>query len=158
MAFGFLKKIVDILTGGGKKKRGKGDKSKNGRGKNNRSGRGREQGARTQEQKVGRNGKNQPQQRQQKGAQQQRGGQNGSGGAKPSHQRGERRDRRDRDQSRNSRRSPAAVNTKAGEMRPGGEIPAAELAARKAAHAAWSLEQFTVEPLEGKKRFQFSKR
>ena len=152
MAFGFLKKIVDILTGGGKKKRGKGDKSKNCRGKNNRSGRGREQGARTQEQKVGRNGKNQTQQRQQKGAQQ-RGGQNGTGGAKPSHQRGERRDRRDRDQSRNSRRSPAAVNTKAGEIRPGGEIPAAELAARKAAHAAWSLEQFTVEPLEGKKRF-----
>ena len=153
MAFGFLKKIVDILTGGGKKKRGKGDKSKNGRGKNTRSGRGREQGAPAQEQKGGRNGKNQPQQRQQKCAQQQRGGQNGTGGAKPSHQRGERRDRRDRDQSRNSRRSPATVNTKAGEMRPGGEIPAAELAARKAAHAAWSLEQFTVEPLEGKKRF-----
>ena len=157
MAFGFLKKIVDILTGGGKKKRGKGSQSKNGRGKNGRGGRGKEhQGARAQEQRGGRNVKNQPQQRQQKGAQQQRGnGQNNNGGAKgPQQQRGERRDRRDRDRSRNgSRRSPATVNTKAGEMRPGGEIPEAELAARKAAHAAWSIEQFSVEPLEGKKRF-----
>ena len=158
MAFGFLKKIVDALTGGGKKKRGKGNQSKNGRGKNNRNnGRGREQSARAQEQKSGRGGKNQPQQRQQqKGAQQQRGnGQNNNGGAKgPQQQRGERRDRRERDRSRNgSRRSPATVNTKAGEMRPGGEIPAAELAARKAAHEAWSIEQFSVEPLEGKKRF-----
>jgi hypothetical protein len=156
MAFGFLKKIVDILTGGGKKKRGKGNQSKNGRGKNNRNnGRGREQSARAQEQKSGRGGKNQPQQRQQqKGAQQQRGGGQNGGGAKSSQQRGERRDRRERDRSRNgSRRSPATVNTKAGEMRPGGEIPAAELAARKAAHEAWSIDQFAVEPLEGKKRF-----
>ena len=38
-------------------------------------------------------------------------------------------------------------------MRPGGEISAKELAARKAAHEAWSMDQFVVEPLEGKKRF-----
>ena len=45
------------------------------------------------------------------------------------------------------------MNTRAGEMRPGGVVSEKELAERKAAHAAWSMEQFVVEPLEGKKRF-----
>ena len=38
-------------------------------------------------------------------------------------------------------------------MRPGGEISAEELKARKEAHAKWSMDQFVVEPMEGKKRF-----
>ena len=38
-------------------------------------------------------------------------------------------------------------------MRPGGEISAEELKARQEAHAKWSMDQFVVEPMEGKKRF-----
>jgi len=45
------------------------------------------------------------------------------------------------------------VNTAPDEMRPGGEVSPEELAARKAAHAAWSMDSFVVEPMEGKKRF-----
>ncbi|MBQ6329661.1 MAG: DEAD/DEAH box helicase, partial [Kiritimatiellae bacterium] len=51
------------------------------------------------------------------------------------------------------RRGPAPVNTAADQMRPGGEVSAAELEARRKAHAAWSPESFAVEPAEGKKRF-----
>ena len=38
-------------------------------------------------------------------------------------------------------------------MRPGGEISAEERQARQAAHAKWSMDEFVVEPAEGKTRF-----
>ena len=158
MAFGFLKKILEKIIGGGNKKRRKGDAAKGGKGKN-RNGRGGQQ-PRQHDQHGNRGGKNashQQHSRPQKG-QQRPGSQNGNAQRRYDRQ-GERgaveqqRQKRDRDHSRNSRRGPAPVNTKAGEMRPGGEISAKELAARKAAHEAWSMDQFVVEPLEGKKRF-----
>ena len=158
MAFGFLKKILEKIIGGGNKKRRKGDAVKGGKGKN-RNGRGGQQ-PRQHDQHGNRGGKNashQQHSRPQKG-QQRPGSQNGNAQRRYDRQ-GERgvveqqRQKRDRDHSRNSRRGPAPVNTKAGEMRPGGEISAKELAARKAAHEAWSMDQFVVEPLEGKKRF-----
>ena len=158
MAFGFLKKILEKIIGDGNKKRRKGDAAKGGKGKN-RNGRGGQQ-PRQHDQHSNRGGKNashQQHSRPQKG-QQRPGSQNGNAQRRYDRQ-GERgvveqqRQKRDRDHSRNSRRGPAPVNTKAGEMRPGGEISAKELAARKAAHEAWSMDQFVVEPLEGKKRF-----
>ena len=39
-------------------------------------------------------------------------------------------------------------------MRPGGVVSPEEMAARKAAHAAWDPASFAVEPMEGKMRFQ----
>ena len=38
-------------------------------------------------------------------------------------------------------------------MRPGGVVSPEEMAARQAAHAAWDVSSFVVEPVEGKKRF-----
>ncbi len=38
--------------------------------------------------------------------------------------------------------------------RPGGAMGDAEVAKRLAEHAAWTLDQYQVEPAEGKKRFQ----
>ena len=140
MAFGFLKKIVSALTGGGKQQQG-GGKKKRRRGKKH-SG---EQNNRQQGQ--------QPQKQGQKGGQQ---GQKGNRPQQERPQNGRNERRNDRrggrpDRGRNGR--PAQVNTAAGEMRPGGEISREELAARKAAHAKWSMDEFVVEPLEGKKRF-----
>lgn len=149
MAFGFLRKIVTAIVGGGdgakKPSAPKGQK-----------------GGRAQKGQRG---------GQQKERQQKRG--QGQGGSRPQHQRqsgqrqtvqqpqkkgdarSERRGRGSRqgDRRRGDRRGPAPVNTASDQMRPGGEISAEELAARQAAHAAWSLDEFVVEPMEGKKRF-----
>ena len=153
MAFGFLKKIVSAIIGGGKKKSRKGHSGKGQRAKNqSRQGRGERQGGHSgNEQKGSRNSRNVQQSRQQK-TNQQRGGQNG-GKQQRSGERGGDRPRREREHQRGARRGPQCVNTNAGEMRPGGEISQKELGARRAAHATWSIEQFVVEPLEGKKRF-----
>ena len=130
MAFGFLKKIAAVITG---KSSAKKEDSAGGAKKRRRGGRGK-----------GGNAQNQ----QQKGGQQQKGQQKGQ------QPRGERReDRRGQRRGERGRRGPVHVDTAANEMRPGGEISPEELAARKAAHAAWSLESFQVEPIEGKKRF-----
>ena len=149
MAFGFLKKIVSALTGkkpsaesqqqqgGGKRKHRRGGKDRNKEGRQSQNGQqqGKPQGGNGQQQK--------------KGAQSQ--------GQRPQQQNGGQPKRGDRDRGRRGERGrngrPQVVNTAAGQMRPGGEISKEELAARKAAHAAWSMEQFVVEPLEGKKRF-----
>ena len=45
------------------------------------------------------------------------------------------------------------MNTAADEMRPGGVVTEEERARRQQAHAAWSIDQFAVAPVEGKKRF-----
>ena len=141
MAFGFLKKIVSALTGGKSAK----PADNGGKKKNRRGGKGRGKGG----------DKAQQQGQRQKSAQQkpqsaQKPQQKKERGRRP--ERGDRGERRDRG-GRNGRRGPAPVNTAANEMRPGGEISAAELEARKVAHAKWDPATFVVEPQEGKKRF-----
>ena len=161
MAFGFLKKIAAVLTGkkpqqqqqqgGGKPRKRGGRGRKGGQQQQQQQQRGRDGGqqgrGRGQQQQQQKRGGQQQQQGQGRGQQQQRnnkdvearsGGGRGRGG-------GRRGDR--------GRRGPAPVNTAADQMRPGGEVSAAELEARRKAHAAWSPESFAVEPAEGKKRF-----
>ena len=148
MAFGFLKKIVAAITG-----KKPGGQQGGGKKNNRRGGKGRGQDGRPQNgqqrngQKNGQNQKGgQPNGQPRKDRQQnQKNGQRQNGDRR--NDRGPRRG----DRGRNGR--PEVVNTAAGEMRPGGEISAAELAARKAAHEAWSLDSFVVPEQEGKKRF-----
>ena len=148
MAFGFLKKIVGFLTGkkssqqkGGKKNR-KGGKQQDRKGRNGDN----------QQQKGGKNrNQRQQNQRQQQNAQRQQ-QKNFPENRQQNRQRNERNDHGGRGRGR-GRGGANVVNTRYGEMRPGGEISEKELAARKAAHAAWSMDQFVVEPMEGKKRF-----
>lgn len=131
MAFGFIKKLVAAFTGGGKSNsQPAGGKKKRRRNKRGKGGENAQQG----QQK----GNQQPKQQK---SQQQKG------------QKGQRNDRRNDRNQRNGRKGPAVVNTAANEMRPGGEISAKELEARKAAHAKWDPSTFVVEPQEGKKRF-----
>ena len=146
MAFGFLKKIAAVLTGkkpsqgkpDGKKPRSRGGRGRGGKSQNGQQKKG--ESSRSQQQK-----KKGPPQRGQQGGDKGRQAQQGS--------RNERRaDRNDRRGDR-GRRGPAPVNTAADQMRPGGEISAEELKARREAHAKWSMDQFVVEPMEGRKRF-----
>ena len=141
MAFGFLKKIAAAF-GGGKKPAGQKQGGKQGEGKRHRrGGKGRGKGG---------NGQQQGQQPQKK--RNDRGDRNVAAPAgKPRKERND-RDRRGGRGDR-GRRGPAPVNTAANEMRPGGEISAEELKARREAHAKWSMDSFVVEPMEGKKRF-----
>ena len=149
MAFGFLKKIAAAF--GGKKSAPQKQGGKQGEGKRGRrGGKGRGgKGGNPPSQGSGATGgqrQGKPQQKQQGNQQQPRG------------DRGPRKDRNDRGLPRRSgakagRRGPAPVNTAANEMRPGGEISAEELKARREAHAKWSMDTFVVEPMEGKKRF-----
>ena len=157
MAFGFLKKVIAALKGdksqGGKPQAGGGKPHRRGgrgRGGKGQGGNNREQPSakRGGENGGGRNGAKGGE----RAANGQRGGHNGQrpqGGAKG----GERRGERNRGGRGDRRRGPAPVNTAANEMRPGGEISAAELKARAEAHAAWDPASFTVEPVEGKRRF-----
>ena len=146
MAFGFLKKIAAAITGGGKSpSQGQGG----GKRKHRRGGRGRGKGG--SQQNGQQNASKQGGQRQGGNAQQQK-----RPGDQPRGERGprkDRNDRRDRGGRDRGRRGPAPVNTAANEMRPGGEISAEELKARQAAHAKWSMDEFVVEPMEGKRRF-----
>ncbi|MGN0832763.1 MAG: DEAD/DEAH box helicase [Kiritimatiellia bacterium] len=147
-----MKKIVATLTGkkpSQGKAGGKGQRTRGGRGRGGKDGKPRQGGQR------------------QPGAQQKSGGQQKPGGQRQSNQppRGDRGPRKDqgksgggrrgdrRERGGRGRRGPAPVNTAADQMRPGGEIPSEELQARREAHAKWSMEQFVVEPLEGKRRF-----
>jgi len=140
MAFGFLKKLVGALAGKSSKPQ-PGPKGSGKRHKRGGKGRGKSSGQGNAQQQK----KDRPQQSQQQRQ-----------GAKPQPQRGDRGGRRDDHGGRKGdrgRRGPAPVNTAANQMRPGGDISAAELEARRKAHAAWSMDQFVVEPQEGKKRF-----
>ena len=157
MAFGFIKKIAAALTGK------KAPAPANGGKKHRRGGRGRGKGGAnggSQQKPAAQNGNNngkqnqQPKQQQQQKPRNERGPRNGNGGEgrrDGGRGRGERGGRGRGDRGRG--RGPAIVDTADNEMRPGGEISAEELAARKAAHAAWSMDSFVVEPMEGKKRF-----
>ena len=145
MAFGFLKKIVSALSG----KKSARPADGNGKKKSRRGG---SSSAKASEGRKGSQHGNQGGQKKgaPKGQQPQKPQQKKDRGPRP--ERNERRDRGDRG-GRNGRRGPAPVNTAANEMRPGGEISAKELEARKAAHAKWDPATFVVEPQEGKKRF-----
>ena len=160
MAFGFLKKIVAALTGkksaphkqGGGKQQGEGKRG-------HRGGKGPSSAKATEGRRGGKGGKDQKGgQQKQNGQQKKQGGQKPQNGRSSSQQsqkpRGDRGPRNGRGDRRDrGRRGPAPVNTAANEMRPGGEISAEELKARQEAHAKWSMDQFVVEPMEGKKRF-----
>ena len=156
MAFGFLKKIVSALTGknpaqtkGVGKKRSRGGRGNGGSGKAQQKGQ--QKGNRQQgQQQKGQQGKRDESGKRDRRPEGQNGGQKSSSPSRHSDQK-PRRDRSPRNER--GRRGPAPVNTAANEMRPGGEISAEELAARKAAHAAWDPAQFVVEPQEGKRRF-----
>ena len=141
MAFGFLKKIVSVFTGGasakGPKKQAKGGRNKKHKGSS---------GQASQQKQPQKQGASQQQK-----ARGDRGGRGGEGRRDGGRGRGG--DRGGRRGDRGRARGPVMVNTAADEMRPGGEISAEELAARKAAHAAWDPASFVVEEQEGKKRF-----
>ena len=154
MAFGFLKKIAAALSGGKKPAPQKQGGGKQGEGKRRRRGGkgkgGQQQGQsqKGQQNQQGKRDESGKRDRRTEGQKGPKGDQRASGLSRPPRHSGQKSDRRDR-----GRRGPAPVNTAANEMRPGGEISAEELKARKEAHAKWSMESFVVEPMEGKKRF-----
>ena len=159
MAFGFLKKIVGVLTGGKKKsepaKKARGahsGKSVKGGAEGNKRRDRQQKGAKQQQGKKGKG--QQPQENRAEGKQQQRDQQKKQ--PRPQNEQQKRRpegERRGGKNARNGRGNPQHQNTAPGQMRPGGEISREEVEARKAAHAAWNPESFVVEPMEGKKRF-----
>ena len=168
MAFGFFKKLVEKITGkksAPQKKDGRpqqkqgGDaKGKGGNGRGRHGRRGRHGNGGDQQQKQDQQRK--PQQQQPRKKDGNKGAQGQQQNKKPeqqNQQRPRREERGDRgrrgDRRRDGSRRVAQSHTPADEMRPGGVVSAAEMEARKAAHAAWSIDQFKVEPAEGKKRF-----
>ena len=145
MALGFLKKIISAFTAA-KSSSSKGKKDDGGKGRKNR---GKQQDQQKKKsQKGGEKGQQQGgrqqnrQQRQQQSPKQQKQRQ-----SQDAHRR-----RGGADRGRGRGRIPS-VDTAPGEMRPGGEIPAQEIARRKEEHAAWDPSTFVVEPVEGKRRF-----
>ncbi len=142
MAFGFLKKIAAAILGR------KPEKKQSGGGKGRRVG-GKGRGSKVSGQQQKPQQKSGQQQKKGQQRQQRPSGDRGGGRDRSQQQGGHRGDRG----GRRGRRGPAPVNTAANEMRPGGEVSATELAARKAAHAAWDPASFVVEPAEGRKRF-----
>ena len=159
MAFGFLKKIAAALTGkkpqATARAKSDGASGANGGGKKRRrGGRGRGKGVEGAGRAQGQGGSQKP--AASTPSRQSASGEKPARSSQPKAARGERRgERRERGGrgGRGGRRGPAPVNTAANEMRPGGEISAEELKARQEAHAKWSMDQFVVEPMEGKKRF-----
>ena len=160
MAFGFLKKIVSALTGknpaqakGEGKKRSRGGRGNGGSGKAQQKGQQKGNRQQGQQQKQGPQGKRDESGKRDRRPEGQKGPKGDQRASSPSRH-SDQKPRRDRGpRGERGRRGPAPVNTAANEMRPGGEISAEELAARKAAHAAWDPAQFVVEPQEGKRRF-----
>ena len=140
MAFGFLSKIAQALGVGGKKQPSKNAQRKDNRNNNNRK----QKGKGAQSQKNQRQGAPQGSQQPRKGGQPQ-------GGQKP--QQGGNQQRRNDRRNRNDRRKPGD-RTPNGQARPGGEVSQGELKRRAEEHAKWDPASFTVEPIEGKMRFQ----
>ena len=176
MAFGFLKKLVQKITGkapsapkggkgapnGGAKKdgngtgNGRGRRSKRGRHGNGSGGAGGGQQPRPQKQQQQQSRSSGQQQQRPSGQQQQQRPlrKDGAPGRGDRGSRGRDGARRGGRGDRGGDRRPRSVNTAANEMRPGGVVSPEEMAARKAAHAAWDPASFVVEPIEGKMRFQ----
>lgn len=158
MAFGFLKKLVAVITGkkdaapkAGRSpaKKGASAKAADGRtrqqGRKTHGGRGGDENRRAS---TGRSASPRP---------------NGAAAAHPNGRprREERKDgRRDGargrggESRRERNRSPRAINTAPTEMRPGGVMSPEEIEKRRAEHQAWDPASFQVPPVEGKKRFQ----
>ena len=140
MAFGFLKKFASLFMrdkkkqGGAKKKNSKGGKNRNQSGRRDQRKNNDQKSARPNQPKAKDHNKNRNQNPQ--GRDQQK----------------RVADKRNRD-GRKPRRDFQTFNNTSGEMRPGGEVSLAEQAKRKAEHEAWDINSFTVEPVEGKKRF-----
>ena len=152
MAFGFLKKLVSVFTGG-KKTRSKDTARQNGKARRNKKGGNQQRGDERNRQRRT-DGKQRQGERRQNG---QAGGQRQGGENRSQNFNQPRNDRRN-DKSRrghndHARRGPAPVNTAPNQMRPGGVVSEREIAERKAAHATWDPSSFVVEPMEGKKRF-----
>ena len=148
MAFGFLKKIVAAFWGSnGSKARKNGKKERRfgkGRGVNDSSHSGK--GAKPSRQKHGktsctRNADSKPAQHHNR---------------KDSNRGGKQQDNRKRSNRRSDsedRKNRVSTDSDLNSRRPGGGVTAKEYAERRAAHEKWSLDQFQVEPMEGKKRF-----
>ncbi len=164
MAFGFLQKIVQKLTGkgssgSGTKGRKEGKGGRNGGPKRGKGGAKQPQGGKAQRGKHASDGR---QQQVKGGAAKQKApkqvGASGSANNKPQPTKPrqqqefsrQKHERRSQDERRRNR-APGAQNQD--KTRPGGQISPAELAARKAAHEAWDPATFVVEPMEGRKRF-----
>ena len=155
MAFGFIAKLLELITGrkAASQKQKKQEQGGNGRGKHCKRGRHAKNGSEKNGAEKVRRGSQSVEFRQQRRDDRRRDGQRRDG---VDARRGERRndDRRyERGGRGDRRRGPAPVNTAANEMRPGGVVTPEELARRQTAHAAWSVEQFAVPAVEGKKRF-----
>ena len=159
MAFGFIGKLVAKLTGkkSAPQPQKKADQSGNGRGRHGKRGRhggkgGEKKGTEKAKTVGGKPASSAGQRTAQATSPRQDGRRPEEGRGRRG---GDRRDerRRDRGGRGDRRRGPEPVNTAADEMRPGGVITPEERAKRQAAHAAWSVEQFVVAPMEGKKRF-----
>ena len=160
MAFGFIGKLVELLTGkkSAPQKQKTQDQGGNGRGKHGKRGRHGKNGGEKKGSEKAKKGapaadSRQPRPQQQRRGEHRRDGQRRDGadarkGARRDERRHERGGRSDR-----GRRGSMPVNTAANEMRPGGVVTPEEFAKRQAAHAAWSIEQFAVPQVEGKKRF-----
>ena len=135
MAFGFLKRLAGLIVGGSSKPQlGRKDSGKR------RRSQGKAHGGAAQQKSQG----GQPKRQQSQGRAQQ---------GQPN---APRKDRRGGAQERDRRRDrgrAASTKTAPGVRRPGGEVSAKELEARRKAHAAWDSASFVVEPMEGKKRF-----
>lgn len=152
MAFGFLKKLVGIFTGG-KKAKSKDSAHQNGKSRRNKKGAGQQRGDEKNRQRRNDGKQRQGDRRQNSQSNAQRQG----GESRSQNFNQSRNDRRNDKNRRNhgdrGRKGPAPVNTAANQMRPGGVVSEREMAARKAAHASWDPSSFVVEPMEGKKRF-----
>ena len=146
MAFGFIKTIAQLLTG--QKPVEQRNKKKGGKGRQPQ-----QKGGQPQQQKRQNGGQRGAQQQGQRNQQQRGGQQQNFQQQKKQQHRGDRR----RDEGRGGRdrghRGGGSFDTAANQMRPGGVVSSEELAARKAAHEAWSMDSFVVDPAEGKKRF-----
>ena len=160
MAFGFIGKLVELLTGKkpAPQKQKTQDQSGNGRGKHGKRGRHGKNGGEKKGSEKTKKGSQTADSRQQRPQQQRRDEHRRDGQRRDGAdaRRGGRRDERRQDRGGRGdrgRRGPVPVNTAANEMRPGGVVTPEEFAKRQAAHAAWSIEQFSVPQAEGKKRF-----
>jgi ATP-dependent RNA helicase RhlB len=147
MAFGFLKKVVAALFGGNDSKARKSGK-KTRRGEKGHSNKGSSQTGKNSKMSRHQHGKsshspNSDSKSQQHSKRKDANNRNRQEDCKRSQRRGDFKDRKNH----------SSFDSDPNFRRPGGEISSKEVAERRAAHEKWSIDQFVVEPIEGKKRF-----
>ena len=152
MAFGFLKKLVGIFTGG-KKAKSKDSAHQNGKSRRNKKGGSQQRGDEKNRQRRNDGKQRQGDRRPNNQANAQRQGSESRSQNFNQPRNDRRNDKNRRNHNDRGRKGPSSVNTAANQMRPGGVVSEREIAARKAAHASWDPLSFVVEPMEGKKRF-----